>query len=55
MLNIASLSSSDFGSSSCARDDMRELTDTLPVAVYTTDVTGRITHFNEAAAFLWGR
>jgi len=34
---------------------MRELTDTLPVAVYTTDVTGRITHFNEAAAFLWGR
>src|SRR5688572_3074991 len=25
---------------------MRELTDTLPVAVYTTDVAGRITHFN---------
>jgi PAS domain-containing protein len=34
---------------------MRELTDTLPVAVYTTDVAGRITHFNEAAASLWGR
>jgi PAS domain S-box-containing protein len=34
---------------------MPELTDTLPVAVYTTDIAGRITHFNEAAAFLWGR
>ena len=34
---------------------MPELTDTLPVAVYTTDVAGTITHFNEAAAFLWGR
>jgi PAS domain S-box-containing protein len=34
---------------------MRDLTDTLPVAVYTTDVAGRITHFNEAAASLWGR
>jgi len=34
---------------------MRDLTDTLPVAVYTTDITGRITHFNEAAATLWGR
>ena len=34
---------------------MRELTDTLPVAVYTTDVAGRITHFDEAAASLWGR
>jgi PAS domain S-box-containing protein len=34
---------------------MPELTDTLPVAVYTTDAAGRIMHFNEAAAFLWGR
>jgi PAS domain S-box-containing protein len=34
---------------------MPELTDTLPVAVYTTDAAGRITHFNEAAASLWGR
>jgi PAS domain S-box-containing protein len=34
---------------------MPELTDTLPVAVYTTDVAGTITHFNEAAASLWGR
>ena len=34
---------------------MLELTDALPVAVYTTDAAGRITHFNEAAATLWGR
>jgi PAS domain S-box-containing protein len=34
---------------------MPELTDALPVAVYTTDAAGRITHFNEAAASLWGR
>ena len=29
--------------------------DTLGVAVYTTDVEGGITYFNEAAATLWGR
>ncbi|MGL4962712.1 MAG: PAS domain S-box protein [Inquilinus sp.] len=27
----------------------------LPVAVYTTDATGKITYYNEAAAELWGR
>ena len=30
----------------------RELLDALPAAVYTTDVEGRITFFNEAAAEL---
>jgi PAS domain S-box-containing protein len=33
----------------------RELLDALPAAVYTTDVAGRITYYNEAAAELWGR
>ena len=28
---------------------------TLPFAVYTTDATGRITFYNEAAVALWGR
>jgi PAS domain S-box-containing protein len=32
-----------------------ELLEALPVAVYTTDASGRITFFNEAAAELWGR
>jgi len=27
----------------------------FPVAVYSTDVVGRITYYNEAAAELWGR
>jgi PAS domain S-box-containing protein len=31
-----------------------ELLDVLPAAIYTTDVDGRITYFNEAAAGLWG-
>jgi PAS domain S-box-containing protein len=31
-----------------------ELLDALPAAVYLTDVTGRITYYNEAAASLWG-
>ncbi len=34
--------------------DYRQLVDTLPVAVYSTDTTGRVTLFNEAAATLWG-
>jgi PAS domain S-box-containing protein len=42
-------------SSHRAKAGMLELTDALPVAVYTTDADGRITHFNEAAASLWGR
>jgi PAS domain S-box-containing protein len=32
----------------------RELLDALPAAVYTTDVAGRITYYNDAAATLWG-
>jgi PAS domain-containing protein len=31
-----------------------ELLQGLPVAVYTTDATGHITFYNEAAAELWG-
>ncbi len=33
----------------------RELVQALPVAVYTTDASGRITFHNSAAAELWGR
>jgi PAS domain S-box-containing protein len=36
-------------------DFFRDLVDALPTAVYTTDATGRITYFNDAAAALWGR
>jgi len=32
----------------------RELVNSLPAAVYTTDPSGRITYYNEAAASLWG-
>jgi PAS domain S-box-containing protein len=32
----------------------RELLEALPAAVYTTDVEGRITFFNQAAVELWG-
>jgi PAS domain-containing protein len=32
-----------------------EILDALPVAVYTTDASGWITFYNEAAAVLWGR
>ena len=33
----------------------RRIVEALPAALYTTDVEGRITYFNEAAATLWGR
>jgi PAS domain S-box-containing protein len=33
----------------------REVVESLPVAVYTTDADGRITFYNQAAAELWGR
>lgn len=33
----------------------RQLVDTLPVAVYTTDADGYLTLFNDAAEKLWGR
>ena len=32
----------------------RELLNSLPAAVYTTDAAGRITYYNEAAVALWG-
>src|SRR6266496_1189957 len=32
----------------------RQILDLLPAAVYTTNATGQITYFNEAAAALWG-
>jgi PAS domain S-box-containing protein len=35
-------------------DFFRELVNALPAAIYTTDPTGRITYYNEAAAALWG-
>ena len=35
--------------------DSREVLELLPAAVYTIDVDGRITFFNEAAADLWGQ
>ena len=33
----------------------RTILDTLPAALYTTDTSGRLTFYNEAAATLWGR
>ncbi len=33
----------------------RQLVEALPGAVYTCDASGRVTHYNEAAATLWGR
>src|SRR6185312_10525181 len=33
----------------------REMIDTLPAAIYTTDAEGRLTHFNPAAVKLSGR
>jgi two-component system CheB/CheR fusion protein len=34
---------------------LREMIDALPVAIYTTDAQGRVTHFNPAAVQLCGR
>jgi len=33
----------------------RDIIEALPAAIYTTDATGRITFYNEAAAAMWGR
>lgn len=35
--------------------NFRELLEALPAAIYTTDINGRITFFNQAAVDLWGR
>ncbi|MDR3449033.1 MAG: PAS domain-containing protein, partial [Alphaproteobacteria bacterium] len=32
----------------------RAILDGLPAAIYTTDASGRITYYNDAAAKLWG-
>jgi PAS domain S-box-containing protein len=37
------------------RDEMREALDALPVAIYVTDVDGRITFYNRACVPLTGR
>ena len=34
--------------------EVNDLLQALPVAVYTTDATGRLTSYNDAAAELWG-
>ena len=33
----------------------RDVLDLLPAAIYTTDASGRITYYNQAAALLWGQ
>jgi PAS domain S-box-containing protein len=38
-----------------ADPDFRQIFESLPTALYTTDADGRITFFNEAAVQLWGR
>jgi PAS domain S-box-containing protein len=44
-----------FGVSATEGDGFfRQIIDVLPAAVYTTNATGQITYFNEAAAALWG-
>jgi PAS domain S-box-containing protein len=42
------------GISRLGPDLYRDVLDALPCAVYITDVEGRITYFNKAAADLWG-
>ena len=37
-----------------ADDHFRQIVETLPVAVYTTDADGKITFYNNAAAAFWG-
>jgi len=37
------------------QDEMRQILEALPAAVYTTDAAGKITYFNRAAADLAGR
>ena len=43
------------GRAAAADVDFFQIVHNLPVAVYSTDATGRITFYNDAAATLWGR
>ncbi len=54
---VESLTARRDSSGEAAADDdrYRDLLEALGVAVYTTDASGQITFFNEAAAQLWGR
>lgn len=51
---VAELLSALTASSAAANSGFRELVDTLPAGVYTTDVEGRLTYFNAAAARMFG-
>lgn len=42
------------GGGALQRPALTAILDAMPVAVYTTDASGLITYFNEAAATLWG-
>jgi PAS domain S-box-containing protein len=50
---IRRLASPD-GTLSAGATDVHDLLAVLPAAIYTTDAAGRITHYNAAAAKLWG-
>jgi two-component system, chemotaxis family, CheB/CheR fusion protein len=52
---VESLRLNGSGLSVHTEDQLRNLIESLPAAVYATDACGRITFFNEAAAALWGR
>lgn len=49
------LTESSIGAAADAAPQVQAVLDALGVAVYTTDASGRITFFNEAAESLWGR
>ena len=49
------LTESSIGAAADAAPQVQAVLDALGVAVYTTDASGRITFFNEAAETLWGR
>jgi PAS domain S-box-containing protein len=44
----------DSGAANATESDFRGLLEALPAAIYTTDTSGRITFYNQAAADLWG-
>lgn len=45
----------DHSVSAEAEQYLRSVLNALPAAIYTTDVSGRLTFYNQAAARLWGR